>query len=540
MFLVSAAPLGSCDVNDLCPIAIEELPSTFEAIASLPIATFKPPVVNADKAPCPIPTLSSPVVIASKAVTPIPILFEAVLVVELGSLPKNIELFSTRASLSVLIDNAAMLYDKGKINAALIVAPKGVYRNWERQEIPNHMPEHVLYNVVTWSPATTKKQDKENRKLFRHGEELTIFLMNIEAFSTKKGLDIAQRFLLAHQTLMAIDESTTIKSPTASRTKNVLKLRDRAKYRRILTGSPVTKSPLDLYTQCYFLDPLYLDFSSYYTFKNRYAMMVDRNVGSHSFKLVTGYIRLDELNSKLERFSYRVLKEDCLDLPDKVYMKRSVPLTPEQLKAYVEMKKHALTELEGSQTTAASALAQMIRLHQITCGHLATDDGEVRPLKNNRINELLNILEEVDGKVIIWAVYRHDIKEITNVLSERYGKDSVESFFGDTADSDRQDIVTRFQDRESPLRFFVGNPRTGGYGLTLTASNTVVYYSNSYDLEIRLQSEDRAHRISQTKKVTYIDLISDGTIDEFIVKNLRGKINLATKVLGEELKKWLI
>ena len=233
----------------------------------------------------------------------------------------------------VLVDNIAMLYDKGKINAALIIVPKGVYRNWERQEIPTHMPEHVLYNVVTWSPATTKKQELENRKLFRHGEELTIFLMNIEAFSTKKGLDIAQRFLLAHQTLMAIDESTTIKSPTASRTKNVLKLRDHAKYRRILTGSPVTKSPLDLYTQCYFLDPLYLDFSSYYTFKNRYAMMVDRNVGSHSFKLVTGYIRLDELNSKLERFSYRVLKEDCLDLPDKVYMTRSVPLSPEQLKA---------------------------------------------------------------------------------------------------------------------------------------------------------------------------------------------------------------
>ncbi len=437
----------------------------------------------------------------------------------------------------VLVDNIAMLYDKGKINAALIVAPKGVYRNWERQEIPNHMPEHVLYNVVTWSPATTKKQDAENRKLFKHGEELVIFLMNVEAFSTKKGLTIAEKFLLSHSALMAIDESTTIKSPTASRTKSVLKLRKYAKYRRILTGSPVTKSPLDLYTQCYFLDPFYLDFSSYYTFKNRYAMMVDRNVGSHSFKLVTGYIRLDELNAKLEKFSYRVLKEDCLDLPDKVYMKRNISLTPEQLKAYTEMKKHALTELEGAQTTAASALAQLIRLHQITCGHLATDDGEVRPLKNNRINELLNILEEVDGKVIIWAVYRHDIKEITNILSERYGADSVESFFGDTPDSERQDIVSRFQDRESNLRFFVGNPRTGGYGLTLTASNTVVYYSNSYDLEIRLQSEDRAHRISQTKKVTYIDLISEGTIDEFIVKNLRGKINLATKVLGEDLKK---
>ena len=440
----------------------------------------------------------------------------------------------------VLVDNIAMLYDKGKINAALIVAPKGVYRNWERQEIPTHMPEHSVYNVVTWSPVTTKQQQNENMKLFKHGDQLTIFLMNIEAFSTKKGLDIAQRFLLAHQTLMAIDESTTIKSPTARRTKNVLKLRNYAKYRRILTGSPVTKSPLDLYTQCYFLDPFYLDFSSYYTFRNRYASMVDRNVGSHSFKLVTGYVRLDELNDKLNKFSYRVLKEDCLDLPDKVYMKRFVAMTPEQTKLYEEMKKHALAELDGKMTSAASALAQMVRLHQITCGHLATDDGEVTQVKNNRIDELLDVIEEVNGKVIIWAIYRHDIRQIENTLAEKYGKDSVKSFYGDTADSDRQDIVNAFQDRESNLRFFVGNPRTGGYGLTLTASHTVVYYSNSYDLEIRLQSEDRAHRIGQKEKVTYVDLISEKTIDEFIVKNLRAKINLATKVLGEDLKKWLI
>jgi SNF2 family DNA or RNA helicase len=440
----------------------------------------------------------------------------------------------------VLVDNIAMLYDKGKINAALIIAPKGVYRNWERQEIPTHMPEHIVHNVVTWSPSTTKKQQKENLKLFKHGDQLTIFLMNIEAFSTKKGLDIAQRFLLAHQCLMAIDESTTIKSPTARRTKNVLKLRNYAKYRRILTGSPVTKSPLDLYTQCYFLDPYYLDFSSYYTFRNRYASMVDRNVGSHSFKLVTGYVRLDELNNKLNNFSYRVLKEDCLDLPDKVYMKRFVAMTPEQTKLYEEMKKHALAELDGKMTSAASALAQMVRLHQITCGHLATDDGEVTQVKNNRIDELLDVIEEVNGKVIIWAIYRHDIKQIENTLAEKYGKDSVKSFYGDTADADRQDIVNAFQDRESDLRFFVGNPRTGGYGLTLTASHTVVYYSNSYDLEIRLQSEDRAHRIGQKEKVTYVDLISEKTIDEFIVKNLRAKINLATKVLGEDLKKWLI
>ena len=440
----------------------------------------------------------------------------------------------------VLIDNIAMLYDRGKINAALIVAPKGVYHNWERQELPIHMPEHVLYQTITWSPAQTKKQQAELKKLFIHNEDLVIFLMNIEAFSTKKGMKIAEKFLLSHSALMAIDESTTIKSPTASRTKSVLKLRVLAKYRRILTGAPVTKSPLDLYTQCFFLDPDFLDFSSYYAFKNRYAIMVDRNVGTHSFKHVMGYRRLDELNEKLNNFSYRVLKEDCLDLPEKVYMKRIITLTDEQKKMYSEMKKFALAELEGKKTTATSALAQLVRLHQIICGHLTTDDGEVRTLKNNRIKELLDILEETDGKVIIWAVYRHDIKEITNVLSERYGANTVESFFGDTLDRDRQDIIDRFQDRESDLRFFVGNPKTGGYGLTLTASHTVIYYSNSYDLVIRLQSEDRAHRISQDKKVTYIDLITEGTVDELIVKNLRSKINLATKILGEDLKKWLI
>jgi len=440
----------------------------------------------------------------------------------------------------VLIDNIAMLYDKGKINGALIVAPKGVYHNWERQELPIHMPEHVLYQIITWSPSETKKQQSALKKLFIHDEDLVIFLMNIEAFSTKKGVRIAERFLLAHSALMAIDESTTIKSPTASRTKNVLKLRVLAKYRRILTGAPVTKSPLDLYTQCFFLDPDFLDFSSYYAFKNRYAIMVDRNVGTHSFRHVMGYRRLDELNGKLDSFSYRVLKDDCLDLPEKVYMKRIITLTPEQKKMYGEMKKFALAELKGKKTTATSALAQLVRLHQITCGHLTTDDGEIRTLKNNRIKELLDILEETDGKVIIWAVYRHDIKEITNVLSERYGKNTVESFFGDTLDRDRQDIVDRFQDRESDLRFFVGNPKTGGFGLTLTASHTVIYYSNSYDLEVRLQSEDRAHRISQDKKVTYIDLITEGTVDELIVKNLRSKINLATKILGEDLKKWLI
>jgi SNF2 family DNA or RNA helicase len=216
-----------------------------------------------------------------------------------------------------------------------------------------------------------------------------------------------------------------------------------------------------------------------------------------------------------------------------------VSLTAEQVKAYTEMKKAAITFFEDNVMTAASVLTQIIRLHQITCGHFKTDDGEVKSIKSNRIKELLEVLEETNGKVIIWAVYRYDIQQIEKTLGDKYGKESVATYYGDTKDSIRQSIVDRFMDPDDPLRFFVGNPKTGGYGLTLTSSHTVVYYSNDYSLEIRLQSEDRAHRIGQTNKVTYVDLIAENTIDEKIVKALNAKIDLASQVMGEDPKKIL-
>ena len=151
----------------------------------------------------------------------------------------------------------------------------------------------------------------------------------------------------------------------------------------------------------------------------------------------------------------------------------------------------------------------------------------------------MDLIEEVNGKAIIWATYTHDILNIASTIRERFGEDSVACYYGGTQQDDRQDIVNRFQDKRDPLRFFVGQPKTGGYGITLTAANTVIYYSNSYDLEIRLQSEDRAHRIGQTNKVTYIDLVSPNTIDEKILTALRSKIDIAGEVLGEDAKDWL-
>ena len=439
----------------------------------------------------------------------------------------------------VLIDNIAILYDKGKINGVLIIAPKGVYKNWYSSEIPTHLASHIQYKSVLWTASISKTKQEELNSLFKSDFNLHVLVMNVEAFSTKKGLQFALKFLNSHKTLMAVDESTTIKTPSAKRTKSILALSKSAVYRRILTGSPITKSPLDLYTQCGFLNEDLLGFSSYYAFRSRYAHMIERNFGGRRVQIVKSYQRLDELSKLIEPFSYRVLKEDCLDLPEKIFIRREIELTEEQLKLYSTMKQMALATLNGKLLTAPNVLTQLMRLHQITCGHFKSDDGKIQELKNNRLEELMSILEETEGKAIIWANYIYDIERISAAIKKEYGDDSVVEYYGAIHTDERQKNIERFQDPQSPFRFFIGNPQTGGYGITLTAANTVIYYSNGYDLEKRLQSEDRAHRIGQKKSVTYIDLIAEKTIDEKIVKALRKKIDIASQIMGEELKEWI-
>jgi SNF2 family DNA or RNA helicase len=439
----------------------------------------------------------------------------------------------------VLLDNIAMLYDKGNIDGALIVAPKGVIGTWYEQEIPQHFPKHIEKVLVLWQANITKGQSKKLDELFKTGEELHILIMNVEAFSTQKGVDFAAKFLNCHNTMMAIDESTTIKNPDANRTKNICKLSKRAKYRRILTGSPITKSPLDLYKQCDFLKEELLDHSSYYTFRTRYAVMKTANFGGRSVQIVVGYRNLEELSKKLKPFSSRVLKDDCLDLPPKTFMKRFVKLTPAQEKIYKQMKYLALAEMEGKQMTTATVLTQLMRLHQITCGHFRADDGTIKDIKNNRITELLNTLEEIHGKVVIWAHYQYDVETIVRHLKEEYGDNSFVTYYGKTPMRERQANIKKFQDLESPVRFLVGTTQTGGYGITLTAASTMIYYSNGYDLEKRQQSEARIDRIGQRFPMTYIDIMAKDTVDERIVKALRKKINIASKIMGEKLKAWI-
>ena len=438
----------------------------------------------------------------------------------------------------VLIDNLAMLYDKGKVDGALIIAPKGVVGTWYNQELPNHLADHIENVTVLWQANINKKQQEKLDQLFKTGHELHILVMNVEALSTDKGKLFAAKFLRSHKSMLAIDESTTIKNPKAKRTKNILSLGDICKYRRIMTGSPVTRNPLDLYSQCEFLNPRLLQFTSYYAFRNRYAEMKTIHVHGRSVNVVHKFQNLKELSETLKPFSYRVLKQDCLDLPEKVYIKREISLSPEQKKLYEQMKKQAIAVLNGKQVTSVTVLTQLMRLQQITCGHFTADDGSIQPVKNNRLAELLDVLEEVEGKVIIWGHYQEDVKNIVNILTEKYGPGSVVSYYGLTPQEERQKNIKRFQ-ANNGVRFLVGTPQTGGYGITLTEANTVIYYSNGYDLEKRMQSEDRAHRIGQKSTVTYVDIIAQETVDTKIVKALRKKINIASKVMGEELRDWI-
>ena len=438
----------------------------------------------------------------------------------------------------VLIDNMAWLYENKKIDTAILVAPKGVYRNWQTSEIPAHLHDDIEREVYVWNPNPNKTQQEHLVSGIKERGKLRILLVNVEGFATTKLKAFVEKFVRDSTFLLAVDESTTIKNPKAKRTKALVALGKAASYRRILTGSPVTKSPMDLYAQCGFMDKALLGFESFYSFQGRYAITRTQRMGGHSFQQIVGYRNLDELSTKLEKFSYRVTKDEAIDLPDKIYTVRHVSLTDDQIKHYMSLKNAAIALLDdGDLVSAPAVMTQLLRLQQVLCGHLMTDDGDLVEFKTRRIDALLETIEEMSGGVIIWSRFRYDIRNIEAALKKAYGEDSTVNYYGDTSDSDRELALKRFQDRDA--RFFVGNPQTAGKGLTLNAASNVIYYANDFNLESRVQSEDRCHRIGQKNTVTYVDFVSKGTVDEHIVKTLRAKIDLSAKTLGEEARQWL-
>jgi SNF2 family DNA or RNA helicase len=431
----------------------------------------------------------------------------------------------------VAIDNANYLYEQGEINDVIVIAPNSVYTNWVK-EIKNH--SKVQPQIFIW-----KTHDPEKLAVWNY-DSFFFLLMNVEALSRDKGIKFLKKQLIkrGNHTMLIVDESTTIKNKTAQRTKSLCKVGLSAKYKRILTGSPVTKSPLDLYTQCQFLDKDLLGFSSFYTFRNRYAILQEINLGTHSTKIPVKYINTEELEQKLKGFSYRCTKADCLDLPPKLHTKRLIEMTDEQTKVYQKLKKEARAIIYDEEVSYTNKLTEILKLHQVACGFSKTDTGEIVSFKKNpKLIELANILEETSGKSIIWANYVHNIEQIKTMLEKTYGKESVVSIYGAISVENRKVAVDRFQDDDG-CRFLVGNPSVGGYGLTLTSSRNVIFFSNSYNLEHRDQSEDRAHRIGQTAKVTYIDLVVPKTIDELVLNSLNKKRDLSKEIMGDHVKKY--
>lgn len=431
----------------------------------------------------------------------------------------------------VIIDVAAYLFSIGEIDTLLITAPNGVHRQWLNEQIPEHMAEFVPYNSIAYQSNWTKKFCKAFEEVMDSPpDELKIISFHIDAFSTKKGVDIASRVLNSGRCLWVVDESVRIKSPSAQRTKNILKLSGLAPYKRILSGAPITQGVEDLYSQLKFLDEDILGFSSFWSFKSFFCVEQPIPGAPAGARKIIGYQNLSSLQEALEGHSFRVTKADCLDLPEKLYMTREVPLTSEQVKAYEELKHNLVTQLSsGEVVTAPMAAVKLMKLQQVLCGFLIPEVGAPAVhIPNNRISTTIDIIKETSGKILLWARFHYDIDQLRDALTKE-GVEFVE-YHGRVHQEDRVTSLRRFK-TEPAVKVFLANPQAGGTGLNLAEASTAIYYSNDFNADTRWQSEDRIHRIGQNSRCTYIDLISPGTIDLHILKSLRAKKNVADSVL---------
>ena len=428
----------------------------------------------------------------------------------------------------VVIDNSAYLYSKGEIQSLVVIAPNGVHRNWIR-EVETHLPDWCEHEITYYRSGMNKKETESFESVLHSKDCLKIFTFNVEAFTSPKAVHWMERILLSNEVMLVVDESTRIKTPSAKRTKLITKFGKNVKYRRILTGTPITKNAADVYSQFKFLDPQILGYDSFYSFRNQYCVM-----GGFEQRQIIAYKNLDELSRNVEGHSFRVLKKDCLDLPPKIYQRHFVEMSERQKKMYNTMKKGFIAELEGNVIEAPEAITRLLRLQQILCGWFPTENDRVQPIdeKNPRIEALKDILEGIESKVIIWARFRADIRAIERLLG-----DLAVSYHGDVDSDARELAIDRFQ--KGDAKYFIGTQQAGGTGLTLTAAEYAIYYSNSFNLEERLQSEDRCHRIGTKNNVTYIDIECQKSIDSKIIKALRDKKNIADIITKDPISIFL-
>lgn len=464
----------------------------------------------------------------------------------------------TGKSQTVLV-TAAQLHATGKINALFILAPNGVQRNWAHEEIPLHLPDWVDRYTAVWGTEGTKKKEAELEKLFDRGNQLRILCMNIEAMGTKKGMAFAQKFLRCTECLWAVDESTRIKNPSAVTVKNILKLRDLAKYRRILNGTPITQSPLDVYSQLLFLDDDAVPTQSYVAFKARYAdflpsghplvQSIMAKTGSRWAPQIIAttpdgspiYKNLDELKSWVEKSCDRVTRKECVDLPEKLYKRWEVEYPPAHRKIVEEWLR---AMRKGETPEPIEKMTAVMFYQRLLCGlipkQLTGEDDQLiweKREDNPRLQALLQIIEEYpEAPIIFWARFRRDLHDICAIIEAVTGEKPAR-YWGDISDDEREAAKVGFQD--GTFKYFVGQQGAGGVGLPLHRAEVMVYHSNTFSLYHRSQSEDRSENLQKTTGTIIIDLEVKDTVDTRIIDALRMKRDVANLITGDPSDDWL-
>lgn len=551
----------------------------------------------------------------------------------------------------MVINEIARMWGEGKIDAALVFAPKGVHTNWVVNELPKHMPDWVLWEARWWKSGAGKIYSEYVSEILSPGPErvLRVLVMNWDSIVHESGFDFAERFCRTTSKLIIVgDESQRIKNPSAERSKALRRLKKYSSARRILSGSSVLNSPFDLWNQMDFLDPFILNSGSFHAFKTEYAELLqpgnklldhivkskvrlnaevhlrmkasantvldicqkngrlelvtlaeelqmhvaDRdcesvvdvierikaqlNPNSRSpaktelLSLLHGvqsaaaeyinrlsramsdrrrlpaivakgkngqkkYRNLDRLSKLLEPHCFRAFKKDCLDLPAKIYKQAFYDLSAAQRAAYKKMKEEARLLLQDGSETPVNKLAALMKLAQICSGYvLEPVTGNVMLIEKGETPKLallrdrLEEREDSDGGVIIWARFREEQAQIARVCADlglSYGV-----YNGSTSDDERKRIVAEFE--AGDLDVFIGQQQAGGTGITLVRADYVIYYSNSFSLEDRVQSEDRAHRIGQRRHVVYEDLLGSNTLEPQVLKVLEDKQSIADIISG--------
>lgn len=433
-----------------------------------------------------------------------------------------------------IIDTAAWLFSKGEIDGVLIFSDKGYYLTWYYDQIPTHMPLNIPHRLTYWGSSIPRDVEKAVDDIMVAKDDcLDILCINTEALSYPRGIAIVRSFLAAHYTLGVVDESTSIKNVASKKWKNLIKLRDEFAYRRILTGTPMTQGPLDLYAQCEFLKKEALGFKTFVEFRSYFADMITIPIGRAQIPKVVRYKNTDVLTQSVLKLSSRVTKEECLDLPEKLYETLYVEMTASQQVAYDRMRNEAVLMLEQGLVTAVNGLTLLTKLHQICQGHVKDDKGKVIDFESGKIDMLLDLLEKIgDRKVIIWCAFQRDVERVVEAINEKFkeqGRYAID-YYGKTSDEDRKENKDKFL-TDPNCGWWVGTPASGGKSHTLVVSWYTVYYSNTFKLEHRLQSEDRNHRIGQTENVTVYDLAVRNSVDIRVLKALKQKRDVATEVM---------